>query len=225
MKKILYFLAIAVLAGNTTSCLKTNKRKFSNDWKVTYEEVYFHSGDDQDFWTAVDVFDNETVTQTSTMGFGGIVLDTTYTGTVFTNTFTIKKDGTWSRIREYMFISVFGTKSVTLQTSSGNWSFLGKSPSDDEDFRRRDRVMFTTLKQAEQTKNYSLIGGEYVFTEELTSDLTADPDQETQIYVITESKRKELHLELEGVSYTPGTANGGQLAGTSERTRLVLEEQ
>jgi hypothetical protein len=223
MKKSLYALfALAVIAGSS-SCTKTNKRKFSSDWNVTYDKEHFFTGDASNSWDQSLVLEDETASLTSRFTDNGQLTADVVSGTVSVNTFTIKKDGTWSREKAYELNHESG-KSIHTASSSGTWTFLGKSRSDDEDFRRRDRVLFSVLRSTEHSDWYSPGAGDYTTMSD--EDVTLDPGVQTTIYVITESKRNELKLEQEGTNTQPVLMGGSQgLVPVYSHNELVMKSK
>lgn len=221
MKKTLFaLLSMGMIATSMTSCKKTNTRKFSNEWKVTHEETNGNYSEGGISTTTATVFEETTVTASTTqMDSNGT---TTYagSGTVQTNDFTINNDGTWSRLTKYQLDGEEFNEFYEI-TLSGTWSFIGKSKS--EDFRRNDRVVFYVLSENQ----------DHTFVNNSTNESTPESLKRTfamgeypLVYNIKSSKRKELELEMEGESQS--TSNLSTPASIGHHTwskKLTLKEK
>ena len=222
MKKIVFsFLSIALLAG-VSSCGKTTKGKMSNDWKVTsYEETATYVDADGDKNVNTISANESTITSTSvTTPSGGTSTTNTQTGTINEHTLTMKKDGTWIWIRN-MSTSV-GTSNNSIVTNnisetSGTWSFVGKSK--DEDFKKNERILFNVLKSkntSTETLNQTTQISSYSNT---NTYLTGE---NVMIYTVTESKKKELTLEIEENS---SNTQGSDVSTNSRTAKVTLKEK
>lgn len=138
------------------------------------------------------------------------------------NEISIKKDGTWTWNRQYVYhgtifggsINVTGT---TTNTESGTWSFVGKTEGDQ--FKKNERVIFNTL--SEKTTQKSVYSPNAMFQDNTTyKSNTYLVGEKAVIYTIVESTRKLLKLESESSHYS-----SLQDTVVSKKIELVLEEK
>lgn len=195
MKKVLLFVAAAAfLSGSMVSCGKSSKGKMDGEWNVdsmTDTQTYTNGGSTS---TDVMTIDGTTVTQSSTSGG----TTTTSTGTVNSATWTIKKDGTWERTLNVTF-SGSGYSNTTVMTSSGNWDFA----TGVGEFKKNERVIFSTL--SESTTETTTVGSSSTTS---TYSSTYLDGEQSEIFVITESKSKSLSMEKKGSNtYSSGSSS------------------
>ena len=206
MKKAILFVALAAgTAGFMTSCGKSSKGKLAAEWKLdsmTSTETY-GSG------TTTTSISGTTYTETSGSG--------TQTGTVKTATWTIEKDGTWTRTLEIETTETFGGATYTYNTknvSEGTWDFLaGKT----EEYKKNERVVFNTKTSTDT--NVATSGGVSNTTTETNTYLDGE---NSMIYVISESKKKSLTLTYSGSN--TNTDNSGSYTTTYNETVNLTAE-
>ena len=196
MKKIvLMSAAVLLVAGTMVSCKKSSKGKMDGEWTVESwtDRTTDTSGGSTD--TDETKITGTTLTQTSTSGGS----TETTTGTVQEASYSIKKDGTWSRSIKFTTIDVvFGVTFTTAAStmSSGNWDFA----TGVGEFKKNERVVFSTLSETNSSVTTSSLP-----TQTSSSTQTYADGENSEIFVITESKKKSLSLEMKGAStYSTG---------------------
>jgi hypothetical protein len=209
MKKLMvYGLSVMFIAGSVASC---KKGKVSNEWKISsWSEVTTSTNDDGD----VDVYnttsDGVTISQTSTSTpSGGTATTTTLNGTVQKLSWTIAKDGTFTRELNVTFVTTFTGGSATVVSTtkdSGTWSLVGKNKADE--FKKNERVMFTTLKTEGSETQTVTIGGTAGTPDVSTSSDTYASGEQVEVYTIVTAKGKEMELKWDGNSTSSSTSNG-----------------
>lgn len=206
-KSILIALSIALVAGTMSSCSKSSKGKMEGDWTIdsySGKTTTTSGGSSSTYTTTIS---GATITDTYTSG--GVT--TSQTGTVSEASWTIGKDGTWSKKTNVTYTTtIFGSTTTTniVTTTSGNWDFLiGVG----DDYKKKERVSFHTLNWAETV------------VETTGSSSTTDTDTQTfkdgenaMIYVITESKKKSLMMTAEA----GGTSDSGTTTASTEEYTL-----
>ncbi len=198
MRKLIYmFVAITFAASIVTSCGKTTKGKMDGEWTISSgEETESNLTSNYSNTTKIN---GAVITQVTTNGSNP---STTTTGVVNEASWTIKKDGTWTRTIITTFTQgVVATK--TTRTDSGNWDFL-KSVS--KDYKTNERVIFNVLTESTTTASTS---GSQTSTSS-NSDTYLDGEN-SFIYIVTESKKDELTFNIDGSN----TATSTNLSGTT----------
>ena len=197
MKKLfVYGLSIALIAG-ATSCKKSSKGKMANDWTVSaWEQSSTDTDNDGDVTKSTVTATETTVTIVDTDTDG--TTETT-NGTMNTNTYTIAKDGTWSSELQVTFViseTGFTVTQVMKMTASGTWDFL----SGVGEFKKNERVVFNTLASTdESTQTVAITGGATTTDKDVTTNTFLDGEN-AQLFLIEESKGKELILKSEGAN-------------------------
>ena len=167
--------------------------------------------------------DGTTITQTRTSTpSGGSATTTTLDGTVQNFTWTIAKDGTFTRELNVTFVTTFTGGSATVVSTtkdSGTWSLVGKNKADE--FKKNERVMFTTLKtEGSQTQTVT-IGGTAGTPDVSTYSDTYATGEQVEVYTIVTAKGKEMELVWEGNSTSSNTSNGSTSTNKDVVTRTV----
>lgn len=207
MKKAILFVALAAgTAGFMTSCGKSSKGKLAAEWKLdsmTSTSTYSSGG------TSTTSISGTTYTETSGSG--------TQTGTVKTASWTIEKDGTWTRTLEIEMTETFSGVTYTTNNknvSEGTWDFLaGKT----DEFKKNERVVFNTKTSTDT--NVTTSGGVSNTTTETNTYLDGE---NSMIYVISESKKKSLTLTYSGSN--TNTDNSGSSTSTYNETVNLTAE-
>ncbi|MNK18895.1 hypothetical protein D3C87_371110 [compost metagenome] len=184
MKKILiYSLSIALTAIGVASCAKSNKRKMANEWQVTsFEQTRTGIASNYEDIEKTVMNENNFTRELIHKQNDSIEVIHSNPGTVNNHVLDIKKDGTWTWVRDLSYDGV----NTTIIEQSGTWSFVGKTKSGD--FKKNERVLFNVLLK-ETTVIYQ--------TGEEFSEETYLTGENVLIYTVTESKRKELSLEMD----------------------------
>jgi hypothetical protein len=211
MKKIvLMSAAVLLVAGTMVSCGKSSKGKMDGEWKV-------ESWSDRTTGTFGGSTNSEEIkfsgtAYTETETSGGTT--ETITGTVQEASYSIKKDGTWSRsfqwtVTDDSFGMTFTTASTVI--SSGNWDFAAGVG----EFKKNERVVFSTLNET-----YTEVVTSSFPTQTSSATQTFADGENSQIFVITESKKKSLALTATGEStYSSG---GNSSSGTRTVTISLI---
>jgi hypothetical protein len=216
MKRIsFYTLSLAFISLGLVSCGKTTKGKVTNEWKVTsYNEkieLVNASGDvgrsttSSDGTTVSNEYFSDPAIGPSTTQF--------QTGTANVFELTIKKDGTWSLIKDFTY-KTSNTSDQTKQEKSGTWSFVEKTKGDD--FKKNERILFNVLSENETVIQIS----NQVVVNNQTSSNTYLTGENVLIYTITESKKDQLGMTLEE-SYSGTQGSSATSKTTSEQ--FILE--
>lgn len=191
MKKSLILLFAASLGVvSMSSCKKTSKGKMTGEWtlaSMTSEstDTDTPTSGTSSTSTSTTTIDGTTITDVYTSGGN----TTTTTGTVNTATFSINKDGSWTRKLDFTFTGTGYTQNSVAETS-GTWSFVKKNKS--ADLGTNERVLFTTLEEKNTTT--TTISG----TSSTSNDnYTYAEGEETEVFVVTESKKKSLTMTSE----------------------------
>ncbi len=209
MKKILLFAAAAVLiSGTMVSCAKSTKGKMAGEWNLDSMSSTVTSISGGNTSTSSTTISGSAITQTSTSGGS----TTTTAGVLNTGTFTINKDGTWDRVMSTTFTGT-GYSSTQAITTSGNWDFA-KGVGE---FKKNERVIFSTLK--ENTNSTDIFGG--ITTTSTSSDSYLDGEN-TEVFVITESKKKSLTMESKGSNTSLNSAGGSSTYTQDTKISLSL---
>ena len=223
-KSIIYGLGIACLVIGLNSCVKTTKRKITNDWKiVSLEEERKGSSvvsTEEDYWKT-DMTEN-TVYRYSHYTLLGVDGPYTYTyettGEVKENKMSIKKDGTWQWTQELSYDWNGSENDTYKKDLSGTWSFVSKTKGDD--FKKNERIIFNILLNKNstiQTQNQQVVND---YNEEKTF-LTGE---NTMTFTVKESKKKELQLEMESTSNYSNSWSSG-VNYQSKTLKMTLKEQ
>lgn len=214
MKKLFFFVAVATLtAGTMVSCGKSSKGKMDADWTID-------SMTDKSTSTS-----GSGVTTTETTEYANGKKTTTYvsggnttkeTATLNDAKWSIKKDGTWERTVSYTELDTitFGGAQVITTTNTtvvdkGNWDFL----TGVGEFKKNERVSFSTLSSDVTIKT----------TQNINSTTSTDKyantyldGENTETYVISESKGKSLSMTYTGSSSSTNTS--GNSSTTTKET-------
>jgi hypothetical protein len=220
MKKLMvYGLSLMFIAGGVASC---KKGKVSNDWKISsWSEEYNSTYDDGDVYFDKLNSDGTTISLTSTFTpSGGTATTTTSNGTVQKFTWTIAKDGTFTRELNYTFVNTFtGGSSTEVSTTkvSGTWSLVGKNKADE--FKKNERVVFSILK-SEESYTETVTGGT---TDVSTYSDTYASGENIEVYTIVTAKGKEMELKLDGNETSTSSSNGTNKYVSSKTIKLIQE--
>lgn len=234
MKKFTYLLlASAMVVGAMSSCAKTNKRKMSNSWSVDERNWSVTNVDsDGDRFTTEINASGSTVTRIETYQESGQPSNTTTnTGQLHNAEYTIEKDGTWSSEFEFTFVDEgdagmfeYETTSKTKVVTTGEWDMLNGVG---DDFKKNERVKFSVLTETTTTNSTTVTTN----TTDNSTETTQSTDTETvqynagensEIFVVVESGRKELELESEKEArYT----QNGETDVRMETTSLKMTEK
>lgn len=184
-------LSLAFLMAGVASCAKTTKGKVTNEWNVTsFEQTDDYTSNQESLSNAKLSMSETSFTQESTTVTNGITTTYHSSGSVNAHVLEIKKDGTWNWTQDITYIYPNNT-SNRLTVETGTWSFVGKTKGDD--FKKNERILFNVLTKRVST---DYVSGQTVVTSDSTNE-TFETGENVRIYTITESKRKELQLELD----------------------------
>ena len=157
---------------------------------------------------------------------GGNVTGDTTVGTVNTATWTIEKDGTWSRVFKVTVVDAgtgYSVTSVMDMTSSGTWSFVGKNKS--ADLKKNDRVSFSTLASTEVSTS-TLTLGTTVGTPDVNTNTSSYGEGEmVEVYVVDESKKKALTMSKDENNGGTNTDSMGTNTDTGVTTGTYVMSQ
>lgn len=213
MKKTLLFaLSVALVAGTMTSCGKSSKGKMDGEWKISDFTTTSTNTSGGSTDTETITLSGTTITQTSTSGGS----TSTSNGVLNSATWTISKDGTWTRAINVTFTTtILGTDFITtsVMTDSGKWDFL-KGVGDD--FKKNERVAFYTLNSTTTDTYTGGSSGSDTYTS------TYKDGENSEVFVISESKKKSLILTFDqGGSWTSG---GSTSSDTETGTWTLIQE-
>ena len=225
MKKTLILLCVAALgAGTISSCAKSSNGKFSGEWTISSLTTTETDTDGSGTDTEVMTVDGGMLTAVSSSTASGSTTST-INGTVPTATWTIEKDGTWTRTTD-MTISItdpsYSFSSQTVATESGTWSFVGKNKT--AELGKNERVVISTLVSTTAGTDIFTIGG-VADTDTYTDTETYAEGENVETYLITESKSKELSLSQVGASsYSTTDSNGTTTESSTSNTAMILTQ-
>jgi len=231
MKKLFILgLSVVMASGAIVSCSKTSKGKMSNDWKVdSWKSTTTTTQNNGSKTESTESHNGSTLTTTTiTTPNGGSPTTTTSTKDVNAHTYVISKDGTWSS--EY---TTTGTQTTTIggvnvvtvtkreATLSGSWNFLGKI----DEFKKNERVIFHTLNSKVVTTTTVTPQGGTSQTSTSTDSNTFSDGLVSNVYIVVESKNKELQLKTED-DYTITETSGGTTTTTTVKggSEMTLTE-
>jgi hypothetical protein len=204
MKKVLiYSLSIMLVAGAAISCKKTSKGKMSNEWQLeewSEVETTVQDNGDRSVTTTTASGSSYTETEANTPN-GQSTTTSSRNGTLNNFSYTIEKDGTWSR--EVGYTLEYTQTQGGVQTNyvdvisisnSGTWNFLGNV----DEFKKNERVAFNTLSVTNvrtSTSTTTVFGTTQTQTDTYNENSTYNDGDMADIMVVVESKRKELQME------------------------------
>lgn len=219
MRKItVCILTLVFLAVGAVSCAKSNKNKVTNEWKVvSYEKTDDYTGSQGSTnSTKMSMNESSFTLRNVAMTNGVVDMDHTSGGSVNSHELSVKKDGTWSWIQDITYVYDNGS-SRKLVKETGTWSFVRKTKGDD--FKKNERILFNVSTENVFTNQ---ISGQVVVSENSTNK-TFLTGENIRIYTITESKRKELQLELD--SKVVAEVDSGGENTDNERVKITLKEK
>lgn len=193
MKKILFvsFSTVLIVTG-AVSCKKTSLRKIANEWEVSKLSSEYIINSDGYNSVTTNSMEREIWTQNIVKTSGSSTTTIKNTAFVTKMNYTFEKDGSFKIISDitWNFDTMGGATSTrrVKEISSGTWSFLKENKSNE--FKKNERVVLNTLSKeyVESISNSSNISSNvYSYAE----------GENSTIYVVIESKNKELQLEAE----------------------------
>lgn len=203
MKKVALFVAVAALsAGTLVSCGKSSKGKMDGEWNVDSMSMTSSSTSGSSTSSNSTKIEGTTITMVNTSGSNSV----TTTGTVNSAVWNINKDGSWDREISYT-ITQSGASTKTTMKSSGKWDFAAGVG----EFKKNERVVFSTTSE---TSTEVTTSGSFTATETST-DTYADGEM-SEVFVITESKKKNLEMSASGSGNSSYSSPG--ISGTSSHT-------
>lgn len=199
MKRVSLFVAVAALSvGTLVSCGKSSKGKMDGEWNIdSMSTTSTYTSSNGNVSSEVESYEGTTYKTVSTDQNGSV----TTTGTVNSSSWNINKDGTWDRELSYT-LSGSGYTYKTTEKSSGKWDFAAGVG----EFKKNERIVFSTT--SETTTDVSTIGSVSSTTTETDTYLDGE---NSMVFVITESKKKNLEMEAEGSN----TSTSGSSSTTS----------
>ena len=186
MKRLLYFVVVVTFTTSIIiSCGKTTKGKMDGEWTISSMEESDVDLDTSPSDTYTTTIDGSIITETDVSGG----TTTTDTGVVNEAKWKIKKDGKWEQTIVTTF--TFGSNTYReTKSRSGNWNFLN---SVSKDYKKNERVLFNVLEEKKILSTTS--GGT---TTSNTDSHSYYDGEESFIYVVTESTKNTLVLNLDG---------------------------
>jgi hypothetical protein len=222
MNRTIYlFLGLAVIAG-VASCGKTNVRKLSGDWTVTYDELTVDRTDGNAVDKSQLILAESIATNTSEFGTAGSTTPFVETGKVAVNNFSIRKDGTWTWSKDYETSDPNYSNRI-MQELSGTWSFEGKTGRNGEGFGRRERVVFHILSEKYYQGSTLIATGE-VLPPEWDYTSTSEAGFRQMVYVVESSSKEELQLVSEGDKVYVSTMSSEPVQSFKKLNRLSLKQ-
>ncbi len=218
---MVYGLSVMFIAGSVASC---KKGKVSNEWKISsWSETSTDTQSNGDVDVNTTTADGTTITQTTTSTpSGGSATTTTNSGTVQKLSWTIAKDGTFTRELNVTFVTTFtGGSATTVSTSkeTGTWSFVGKNKADE--FKKNERVAFTILSTTSTNTQTITIGGSAGTPDVSSNTDTYATGENVELYTIVTAKGKEMELKWDGNNTSTSTSNGTSSTNKSVTSRTI----
>ncbi len=205
-----------------SSCKKTNTRKLTGDWTLSTMDETSTNTTSGNTTTEVISISGSTVTITNTDQNG----TTTSDGVLNSATWTISKDGTYSRVID-LSIDFSGTGYTatlnTIMNESGTWSFVGKNKS--AELKANDRVVFNNLSSnTSETTSYTIAGVTTTDTE--TSTATYAEGESVETFIVQTSKSKELTItQAESSTSSSTTSSGTTSSSASQSSSFSLTQE
>jgi len=245
MKKSILMLAAGALLLATPSCkkgendpflsLSSRKGRITGDWSVTGQEgtSSYTSGD----WTSSSTtsLSGNTLTTTQSTTNSGTTTTTTETRTINDHSWTISKDGTFSRTYNYTYTEEedgwFGNTTITTtytitSTQTGTWSFVGKAK---DEYKNKERVVFNVLS-ATSTTNESWeerLDSDNSLVDDGTSSNTSTDEVSHGEWIwafdIDQLKGKEMVWKMESDGSESNSSTVGSTTTTTSGTSTGLE--
>ena len=212
MKYFIFVASIAIICTTFNSCKKgdedpffslaSRKARISGEWQLSSSESKSEDGTYSSFGDGEGMVSTTIIPSLKTIVSTSKFID---------NSYTINKDGTWSRhidaeitteIENHSFSKSYG-KSNHVLNSSGTWTFLGKLKGE---YKNKERVLFTTL--ATEDEYLPISGITYYENSSVPNDTLksfsktiikteGNPSgQNEAIYDITKLKSKEMKWTL-----------------------------
>lgn len=240
MKKLtLSVLALATVAS-FSACkkgeedplsLSSRKARLAGEWKVDSKEETNTNKNTNSAGTSTSI-DKQNWTATTAKvesSYNGAGSSTTTTntkeGSVTTNTYSIKKDGTWSSVKLYTLKSTSNSgNTITEDTydvkESGNWNFLGKN---DPTTKNKQVVAFSTLTNNTivTTKTTNTFGGQtFTSTNVNTSSDIYKVGQYSMIWDLLRLASKEIKVKVDADNTSTGSnaSTSGSTTTTTSST-------
>ena len=220
MRKIVsYALSVAFLAAGLISCAKSTKGKVTNEWKVvSYLKTESNANQQSAFshTSTLNMTENSLTMQHVSVD-DGMTVTSNYTGTVNAFHLIISKDGTWSSNQDLTYDLGNGDEQRNVNEKSGTWSFVGKTKGDD--FKKNERILFNVLTHkltANQIHNQTVVN-------QISTLETFLTGENTEIYTIKESKKKEMEMEL--VNEVNITSGNGETNTDKLTVNMALKEK
>ncbi len=227
MKKLfVYGLSIAMVAG-AASCKKSSKGKMANEWTVSsyVDETTTTYNDGSSSSTKTTGTETSFTTNTS-QSASGVTISGSTTGTITEYVYTIEKDGSWTSSKKTVVVDdedpSYTETTTRTETNEGTWDFLGGVG----EFKKNERVVFNTTKASwTESSVYAITGGNSTTTNTSGSDTYADGEN-SMVYLIVESKKKELQLSATGENSSSQTnASGTDTDKTTTSNTMTLVQK
>lgn len=223
MKKIFILgVSAALLAGGISSCKKTSKGKFSNEWTVsemTVESSYIGSSGGSGS-ESISIKD-KSGTSTEVDTYSGTSNTTTKSGVINEYVYTIEKDGSYKTVKDVVWTESFtgGSTSVaTKTTTTGSWTFLSKNKT--AEFKKNELVAFYPMVEEEVETTTTTVGGTSTSSSS-TEKYDYSGKDYADIYKVIESKRKELQLSTEYDDSNSSTTSTGT-STSSRKSKSII---
>lgn len=239
MKKLfLNILGFVLVIGTMTSCGKTTKGKFTNEWNVTAVDYSYVYNDSYNNGGTTDSGSESSSVNGSQINYS----NPNKTGKISSFKITIDKDGSWKEelvytetenIDDYQSTGEPAVieKNTNIKTN-GTWNLLGKNKS--KDLKKNEVVVFSNLKVSVQSTTKTTFLGVTSTDGENTISQFANGfpaglltiNQVGDTWKIEESSRKKLVMSInDSYSYyfKDGTGVTDQTSNT--KTTITLEPQ
>ena len=159
-KTMLAFLAVGLLIA-TPSCkkgendpflsLKSRKARIAGDWSITgFDYTNTFTQADGDNGSNTGVLNGDVITFTNTFTSGGTTVTSTSTTTINDASYTFTKEGTYTAVWNTTTVDVqtnngftTTTTDVEKNTTTGDWSFIGKQK---KTYKNKERIVLNALK-------------------------------------------------------------------------------
>jgi len=186
-----------------SACGKTNLKKMSHKWNVaSYVEhstnavgaQVIETGDKSNYSVNyIDVNNQSNETH----------------GSIDEYTITFSKNGTFNVVKRYHYSKIQAGTTIVTQIENfitGTWVFVGTNKT--EDFKKNERILINLTKNITNQTDVKTTASDSTTTEKNTIEDTYLSGEKTFVYVVKESAKHKLVLEVDNEHGSGSSYNG-----------------